>query len=238
MVLGLLSRLKRRNQRLDAEVAAGNRDPRTNSEMKLVLTGLLEAEMDRAYAKGIASAKSRHNLLERESHKKLGTTLSKRFIDTLSKDDLKIFIEAAANPEYSLIKTLRWNNMDPDDRRGIALFFPVLHASGLNARLSYSNALYSLREISGEKNLLVLHRRAPEAANGVLRLITYFMKHGGGVGPMHRDIRAMIMKDPETAEELLDFIRKRGIQSFHYLDPEAFKESRDIAAKPLRDGFL
>lgn len=238
MALGLLSRLKRRNERLDAEIAAGHRDPRTNSELKSILTDLLEAEMDRAYAKSIASAKNRRSLLERESHKKLGTTLSKRFIETLSKDDLKIFIEAAANPEYSLIKTLRWNNMDPDDRRGIALFFRVLHASGLDARLSYSNALHSLREISGEKNLLLLHRKAPEAANGILRLITYLMKYGGGVGPMHPGIRKTIMENPETSDELLDFMRKRGIQSFHYLDPEAFKQSQGIAAKPLRDGFL
>jgi hypothetical protein len=149
--------LQRRIVRLTEGVIAGYRDPRPNSELRSILLEILASELGTIYKKPISkTARHKKPRMTLEAQHNVEVTHSRRKIQELSKTEMAAIIAAAALPGYSVVKALRWNSMEKTDVRDIALFFSVLHESGLSSKLSYSNALWHLKTVSGFKGLLHL----------------------------------------------------------------------------------
>lgn len=215
----------------------GQKQPSTY-ELRMCLSNLAEIERDETYARDLASITERSERTHKLAHLNLGLTLTDRAIEGYNRDTLLAVLEAAKHPSYSLINTMRGDGKEAHVRSA-ALFFGAMEQLGIKRRRR-SLCLMNLSLMTGASDVSALHRRSPEGAEALLRVVHYVM--GDAVSltesdPMRADLREMVMNHPEKADALIEFIDQRGM-SLADLHPQVFLDAMNTRTQSMRDGVL
>lgn len=208
-------------------------------ELRMCLSNLAETERDETYVRDLAGITERSGRAYKLAHLNLGLTLTDRAIEGYKRDTLLAVLEASKHPSYSLLNTMRGDDKE-SNVRGTALFFGAMEQLGIKKRRR-SLCLMNLSLMTGASDVSVLHRRSPEGAEALLRVVHHVIGDSVSltdIEPMRSDLLELVMNHPEKADALIEFIDQRRGMSLADLHPQVFLDAMNTRTQSMRDGVL